>query len=109
MCPSPDNADEPLEQNMSSTTQSHKVSDIESSGQEYNSSAEEEAAGPQQQVGSSAQPARTVHVPTSFALSLVRRLEEIKAAKPQEVCAFGTHNTRIALNIVLTLEPNHRG
>jgi hypothetical protein len=88
---------------MSSTTQSNETSDIETSGRENISSAEEEVAGPQPQV---AQPARTVHVSTPFALSLVRRLAEIEA---QNVCAFDTHNIRIALNITLSLEPNHSG
>jgi hypothetical protein len=81
----PDNSDESFKQNMSSTTKSHEISEIESSGQEYASSVEEGVAGPHPQV---ARTARTVHVSTPFALSLVRRLAEIKAAAPQKVCAF---------------------
>ena len=72
---------------MSSTSQSHENSDIESSEQGGASSAEERVAG--QQAADPDQPAiKTFHVSTKFALSLLRRLNELKVVPPRKVCAF---------------------
>ena len=74
---------------MSSTIHGHETSEIEPSGQGDALSAEEGVAGPQPQAADPAKPAiRTFHVSTKFALSLLKRLNQLKVAPPQKVCAF---------------------
>jgi hypothetical protein len=83
----PGNSDKPLKQSMSTTTQSNETSDVESPGREDALCAEQGVAGPQP-VAQPAEPAvRTFHVSRKFALSLLRRLEQLKVAPPQNVRA----------------------